>query len=73
MPVAMMPLRTLVLLGLLGSPLRIPLAAQSVDGEWDASYETPGGIRQFKLTLVSKGDSLTGTVRRAAGGACSRR
>ncbi|MGQ0702924.1 MAG: serine hydrolase domain-containing protein [Gemmatimonadales bacterium] len=46
----------------------IPCAsAQGVDGEWDASYETPGGTRSFKLVLVTKGDSVTGVVKRTAG------
>ena len=41
--------------------------AQSVAGEWDATYNTPGGPRSFKIVFVVQGDSLKGTVKRAAG------
>ncbi|MBI3567756.1 MAG: hypothetical protein HY084_06075 [Gemmatimonadetes bacterium] len=41
--------------------------AQSAAGEWDAMINTPGGPRSFKVILQVKGDSLAGTVKRAAG------
>ena len=44
-----------------------PASAQSVAGEWDASINTPGGPRPFKLLLLVHGDTLAGTVKRAAG------
>lgn len=47
-----------------------PAAAQtapSVAGEWNASMNTPGGPRAFKVVLQVAGDSLTGTVKRASG------
>jgi hypothetical protein len=46
------------------------VAAQksSVAGEWDASYNTPGGPgRPFKLIFKVDGEKLTGTVKRADG------
>lgn len=42
-------------------------AVRSVAGEWNASYNTPGGPRTFKLLLVVEGAKLTGTVKREAG------
>jgi len=42
-------------------------AAQSVAGEWDASMNTPGGPRPFKVIFVQSGETLTGTVKRATG------
>ena len=42
-------------------------AAQSVAGEWDASMNTPGGPRPFKIVFVQEGEKLTGTVKRASG------
>ena len=44
-----------------------PARAQSVAGEWDAAMNTPGGVRNFKLVFSVTGDSLRGTVKRAAG------
>jgi len=41
--------------------------AQSAAGEWDATMNTPGGPRAFKVVLQQKGDSLSGTVKRSAG------
>lgn len=44
------------------------VAAQtSVAGEWDASFNTPGGPRSFKLVLSVDGEKLTGTAKRSAG------
>ena len=42
-------------------------AAQSVTGDWDASMNTPGGTRNFRLILKQDGEKLTGTVKREAG------
>jgi hypothetical protein len=42
-------------------------SAQSVAGDWDGSFNTPGGARPFKLVLVVDGEKLTGTVKRANG------
>lgn len=42
-------------------------AAQSVAGEWDASMNTPGGARPFKVVFVQNGEQLTGTVKRSTG------
>lgn len=47
--------------------LTTPIAAQSVAGEWDASYNTPGGVRTFQLVFQVEGERLTGTVKRQAG------
>jgi len=44
-----------------------PAAAQSVAGEWNAQYNTPGGTREFKVFIQVKGDSLSGTVKRPVG------
>lgn len=43
------------------------LSAQSVAGNWDASYNTPGGPRAFKVVLIQDGEKLTGTVKREQG------
>ena len=42
-------------------------AAQSIAGEWDASMNTPGGLREFKILFKVDGEKLTGTVKRQAG------
>lgn len=42
-------------------------AAQSIAGDWDANYNSPGGPIAFKLALKVDGEKLTGTVKRAAG------
>src|SRR5947209_9011915 len=39
----------------------------SVAGEWDASMNTPGGPRPFKLVFKTAGEKLTGTVVRNDG------
>jgi hypothetical protein len=44
-----------------------PVAAQSVSGTWEAAMNTPGGPRPFTVLLAQRGDSLTGTVKRASG------
>lgn len=42
-------------------------AQKSVDGEWDAVFNTPGGPRPFKLVLKADGEKLTGTAKRSGG------
>lgn len=42
-------------------------AAQSVTGDWDASMNTPGGARVFRMILKQDGEKLTGTVKRESG------
>jgi hypothetical protein len=44
-----------------------PVQAPQIAGEWDASYNTPGGPRSFKIVFTVKGDSLSGTVKRSDG------
>ena len=39
----------------------------SVAGEWDAEFSTPGGTSEFKLLFKVDGEKLTGTVKRARG------
>ncbi|MEO8453308.1 MAG: hypothetical protein ABI647_26205 [Gemmatimonadota bacterium] len=41
--------------------------AQSISGEWDATMNTPGGVRNFKIAFKANGESVTGTVKRQAG------
>lgn len=61
-------MRMLLLLGLLSGALSgSSVSAQSIAGEWDASYNTPGGIRGFRILFQVDGEKLTGTVRREAG------
>lgn len=43
------------------------IAADSVQGLWNASMETPGGTSTFQLDLKVSGDTLSGTVIRARG------
>ena len=43
------------------------IAQTSVAGDWDGSFNTPGGARPFKLVLAVDGEKLTGTVKRANG------
>lgn len=42
-------------------------AQSSVNGEWDGSFETPGGARPFKVVLSADGEKLTGTAKRTTG------
>ena len=42
-------------------------AQKSVEGEWDAVLNTPGGPRPFKLVLKVDGEKLTGTAKRSSG------
>jgi hypothetical protein len=45
----------------------VAAAAQSVTGDWDASMNTPGGVRTFRLVLKQDGEKLSGTVKRESG------
>lgn len=61
-------MRTMLLAVLLGAWLRPAAAsAQSIAGEWDASINTPGGVREFKILFQVDGEKVTGTVKRPAG------
>lgn len=49
------------------TPTPTPAAASSVAGDWDASMETPGGARPFKLSFKVDGEKLSGSVKRNDG------
>lgn len=51
---------------LLGSSI-VAAQSSSVAGEWDASYDTPGGPKPFKLVFKVDGEKLSGTVIRNDG------
>lgn len=38
-----------------------------VAGEWDGSFNTPGGARPLKFVFVVDGEKLTGTAKRSSG------
>ena len=59
-------MRAFLLWAALGIPAT-PAAAQSIAGEWDASINTPGGLRSFKIVFQVDSAKLTGTVKREAG------
>lgn len=40
---------------------------ESVAGEWDGAFETPGGARPFKFMLAVDGEKITGTAKRPNG------
>lgn len=42
-------------------------AQTSVAGEWDGSFNTPGGPRPIRLIFKVDGEKLTGTVKRSSG------
>jgi len=42
-------------------------SAQSVAGDWDATINTPGGVRAMKIVFKQESEKLTGTVKREAG------
>ena len=42
-------------------------AQTSVAGDWDGSFNTPGGARPFKIVLKVDGEKLTGTAKRSSG------
>lgn len=61
-------MRTMLLAMLLGAWLRPGAAvAQSIAGVWDASINTPGGVREFKIVFQVDSGKVTGTVKRPAG------
>ena len=41
--------------------------SDSVAGEWDAMFSTPGGTSNFKIVFEVDGEKLTGTVKRSSG------
>jgi hypothetical protein len=43
------------------------VAAQGITGEWDASMNTPGGTRTFRIQFKQDGEKLSGVVKREAG------
>jgi hypothetical protein len=45
----------------------VALAQSPAAGEWDVAMNTPGGVRNFKVTLKVEGEKLTGTVGRDTG------
>ncbi len=47
----------------------VSVSAQGITGEWDASMNTPGGVRTFRILFKQDGEKLTGTVKREAGDA----
>lgn len=59
--------------GPLPAPTALPAAlsasAPTIAGEWDASMNTPGGVRNFKIVFQVAGDTVTGTVKRTMGDA----
>lgn len=57
----------LVLAAFAAAPTAAAQTAVNVAGEWNATMNTPGGARNFKVVFVQQGDSLSGTVRRATG------
>jgi len=42
-------------------------AQKTVAGEWDATFDTPGGPQALKLILKVDGEKLTGTAKRSRG------
>ena len=52
---------------LAAAPTASAQTAVNVAGEWNATMNTPGGSRAFKVEFIQQGDSLSGTVRRATG------
>lgn len=61
-------MRTLFLSLALATFAAVPQAsAQSIAGEWNATMNTPGGTREYKVIFQVKGDSLAGTVKRPTG------
>ena len=40
----------------------LPLAAAELDGEWNFTWDTEGGVRTNTFTFVQKGDKLTATM-----------
>ncbi|MFA6169079.1 MAG: hypothetical protein WC700_20805 [Gemmatimonadaceae bacterium] len=57
----------LVFAALAAAPTASAQTAVNIAGQWNATMNTPGGSRSFKIDFVQQGDSLSGTVRRATG------
>ena len=47
--------------------IAVPGSAQSIAGRWNAEMNTPGGAVPFGLVFRIHGDTVDGTVQRAAG------
>lgn len=65
-------MKKVILAGIFAIGLAIVFATQaaaqkSVDGEWDAVFNTPGGSQSLKLVLKVDGEKLTGTAKRSRG------
>jgi hypothetical protein len=60
-------IRSLAVLAVLAVLRPLPATAQSVAGAWDASMETPGGVRTSRMTLQVEGEKVTGTMARPTG------
>ena len=59
---------TVLLMGLfLVSAIQTMAQSSSIAGEWDASMNTPGGVRTYKVIFKVEGEKLTGTVKRPGG------
>lgn len=41
--------------------------SSSIAGDWEGTYNTPGGARPLRFSLVVDGEKLTGTVKRSNG------
>lgn len=64
----MKKLSTLLSMFAFAAVMAVSAFAQSpVAGEWDAAMNTPGGVRNFKLTFKVDGEKLTGQVGRDTG------
>lgn len=64
----MKKLSTLLSVFAFAAVMAVSAFAQSpVAGEWDAAMNTPGGVRNFKLTFKVDGEKLTGQVGRDTG------
>ena len=57
----------LVFAAVAAAPTASAQTAVNIAGEWNATMNTPGGSRSFKIDFTQQGDSLGGTVRRATG------
>ena len=57
----------LVFTALAAAPSASAQTAVIIAGQWNATMNTPGGSRSFKIDFVQAGDSLSGMVRRATG------
>lgn len=60
-------LKFLALAIILAAAGAVSAQSSSAAGEWEASMNTPGGARPFKLILKVEGEKLTGTVKRSSG------